>query len=916
VNSNPDPLAVDVLERKIGRNAPPNFLFRPVHTGLFEVVDRPGEERKVTAIVAPVGYGKTVFMALLHERSLSRGERCFWTALDDRDRSVERVLTLVEELVYRRDELALHPTQALFRGDEPIERRIDALVDVLAAQRAGITLFIDNLNSCTDPALGYLLDRLVFATPAAVQFVFSSTTDLPLNLARAKLEGLIRQIGYLELSLSAGEASELLGPQLCRVIGADGVQAVARQTEGWPAAVRMMQIILAGEARPETVLQRFSGSDEDLAALLNRQVLSGFPTEIQEFLLDIAQLRTLNGDLCRQATGNERAEQHLAFLLSRNVFMIPLDRNRTWYRLHGLFREYLLSEAQRTLPAARRQKVLTRGSGWCTRNGYWREAIDYALAGSAFKNAASLLECTAAGFVRDLGDVPQYIAWVEALRLHQRSLGWEVEYWYIWALVLQRRYDYSRQQMQRLERRIERQRERGDELEHLAEFRRRLDITKVCLDIFSDRLADAHDSAARWLEKTGSDDPFDITAARCTQSVFYSSAFLFAAARQAAQAGQMSASQTRGGYAKGWVVAIDALPPILEGDYLLIHPQLTAALANLGASLDPGTGINGTIALLAAHCAVEQGRDDEARQLLAQGLRVTQIHGIVDAVACGLDAAVKLWTGAADDPLSIPHLREIAASYPARASFMLSCFLVRRLVRLGRLGEAQAEAARIGLRLDAPPVPPKPVAAVARSRDAFFAAAIELGLAAGQVRQVEPLIAQEIRLARADGRVARLVELALVETVIAIQDGHPAAARHLTRAVSLAAARGVVRPFNDYGAVIAPLVEDTKPAAWGFALAQERHFFAEVCRRLPISDRSLQEKLVALNIESHLHDPLTKRQIELLGLIDAGLSNQQIADRINVSLTTVKGHLQKLYAKFGVASRSAALARARALKLL
>ena len=125
------------------------------------------------------------------------------------------------------------------------------------------------------------------------------------------------------------------------------------------------------------------------------------------------------------------------------------------------------------------------------------------------------------------------------------------------------------------------------------------------------------------------------------------------------------------------------------------------------------------------------------------------------------------------------------------------------------------------------------------------------------------------------------MELALAETAIAAQAGHTAAGnRFLTRAVSLAAPRGIVRPFADQAVTIAALVDDTRPSDWGFALAQERRFFADICRRLPISDPSLQEKLVALNMESHLLDPLTRRQIELLGLLDAGLSNQQIADRI------------------------------------
>lgn len=905
----------ELLEQQIGRNVPPNFMFRSVHTRVLDGIEIAGSGPRLLGIVAPIGYGKTVLMATLHAHLLSRGELCSWTALDDRDTSLERVLTLLEDVAYQRSE-QLHPTQALFRGDEPIESRIDGLVEAATNYPAPINVFIDNLNCCSDEAFGHLLDRLVFETPPSVRFVFSSTSELPLNVGRAKLEGLIRQIGYTELSLTSGETSELLGPELSAAIGTAGVESVVRQTEGWPAAIRMMQIILSATDQPKTVLEQFSGSDEDLAALLNRQVLSGFTPEEREFLLGIAQLRTFCVDLCRHATGNDSAEQHLALLLRRNVFIIPLDRNRTWYRMHSLFREYLLSEAQRSLSAVRRKAVLRRAAEWSEQGGHWREAIEYALAAGAAGIASSLLERTATNFVRDCGDVLQYIAWVEVLHQQGHTLGWEAEYWFIWALMLHRRYEYGRQQMQRLARRIEHALVSEEDAEGLGDFLRRLDIIMVCLDIFTDRLPEAYRNAAHWLD-AGSDDPFDVTAARCTQSIYFASAFMFAEAREAVQAAQTSAFQTQSVYAKGWIIALNALPPILEGSYALIHPELTTALADLQDALGEGAGICGTVALLGANCAVEMGLDDEARTLLAQGMRTSQEHGFLDAVACGFDAAVKLWNGEADGPVSIGNLREVAGSYSPRLAFMLSCYLVRRLIRLGRFDEALTEATRIGFSMETPGVVPKFASAVARSRDAFVAAAIELCIAGGQTAQAELLIAEEIRHARADGRAARLVELALTETVIAVHGGNPVAAnRHFTRAVNLAATRGVIRPFDDHAETIATLVEDTKPAAWGFALAQERRFFAEVCGRLPISNRSLQEKLVALNMDWHLLDPLTKRQIELLGLIDAGLSNQQIADRINVSLTTVKGHLQKLYGKFGVSSRSAALARARVLKLL
>lgn len=901
--------------RRIGRGVPPNFLFRPVQTRLLVDLLPPERRPKVVAMVAPVGYGKTVMMTALFAGLQTQGEHCFWTTLDERDNTVERVVRQLEDMAYRHSE-RLHPTQALFRGDEPMESRIDDLVEAAINYGAPFTAFVDNLDSCSDEALAHVFDRLIFETPPTVRFVLSSTTELPLNQARAKLEGLVRQVGYTELSLAPDEVAELLGLEVCSAIGAAGVDAVTRETEGWPAAVRLAQIVLAAAENPRAVLQHFSGSDEDLASLLNRQVLSGFEQDVREFLLQIALLRNFSADLCRHVTGSDKAERYLALLLRRNVFVIPVDRNRSWYRLHGLFRQYLRSEAERQLPPAYRQQVLARAAAWCEQGGYWRDAIDYALAAGETEMACGILERTASGFVRDRGDVLQYIAWAETVVEQRHALGWEADYWYVWALVLSRRYDTGRQQIERLARRIDAAVATGNAARQLADLRRRLDIIRVCLDIFTDRLADAHRNAAGWLQNTGSDDPFDVTAAWCTESIYLASAFQFADARDAVQAAQAAAYQTRSVYAKGWIIALHALPPILEGNYTLIQPELGAALGSLRGTLGDGAGICGTIALLGATCAVEMDEIDEARSLLLQGMRTSEGHGFVDAVACGFDAAVKLWSGVDDEVISLLHLRELAHSYPPRLAFMLSCFLVRRLVCLGRMDEAMGEAARLGFGIDAPAMVPRSVT-VARSRDAFLAAAIDLFLASGRSRFAEALIAEENRLARAEGRFARQVELALAETVLAVQAGnHAAGSRHITRAVSLAAHRGIVRPFRAHAEAVAAIVEDTKPGAWGFAMMQERRFFADVCRQLPISDRSLQERLVALNMESQVLDPLTRRQIELLGLLDAGLSNQQIADRIHVTLTTVKGHLQKLYAKLGVSSRGAALARARALKLL
>ena len=126
----------------------------------------------------------------------------------------------------------------------------------------------------------------------------------------------------------------------------------------------------------------------------------------------------------------------------------------------------------------------------------------------------------------------------------------------------------------------------------------------------------------------------------------------------------------------------------------------------------------------------------------------------------------------------------------------------------------------------------------------------------------------------------------------------------------------MVRPFADHAGTLARVVAETRPSAWGYATDDERRFFAERCRGLPVGADGTPGRVAAFQEVPRLLGTPTPRELELLRWIDAGLSNQQLADRADVSLTTVKWHLQNLYGKLGVSSRSAALARARALDLL
>lgn len=889
---------------------PPAFIFRSLRTrALARLRSAEGQAAKLVAIVAPVGYGKTVLMSMWLGEQRRAGRSCLWFALDDRDLALDSLIDALEALLAGR-ETRLHPTHALFRGHDPVDLRIDALIEAIDRRPEPLTLFLDNLQSCPDAALGRLIDRLCFHTRSDVRLVFSSTRELPFDVARARLEGRLWSIGARDLGFDGGEVAELLGPALVEAIGADGVAQVAARTEGWPAAVRMAQIILSHADDPRLALQDFSGSDEALAQLLNRQVLSGFSDGLREFLYCLAQLRTFSAELCVQAIGGAEVHAHLAYLIERNVFVIPLDRSRSRYRLHGLFRDHLRHEAERLLTPKRRQDVLIRAARSCEKSGDWRDAVDYALVSGSAATASQILEQIAPRFVRDRGDVLQYLRWLDALHAQGRQAGPEAEYWFVWALAFHRRYDDARCHSAALASRVQRAGLPDRDLQ------RRIAILRTSIDSLTDHLDDAYRGARDWLAGVDvGDDAFNRTAAYCIVSGYHSNGLAFVEARRAVASARETAFQAASAYVDGWVSSYAALPAIHEGSYAAAFGEIAPALAAVRTALGDDSGIVGTMSLVAARAAVGMGLDDEARTLLDAGLSGSRTHGFLEAAACGLDAAVLLWDGV--QPLNL--LREIASAYPPRLSLMLSCALARRLIRLGRLEDAKAEAARIGISIDATGRQPraKPAAGIALIESLRAAVRIELLIAANRHPQASPLIADELRRAKAHDCAARQVELALDSAAIAVRGSQSAlAVRQITRAVTVAASRRIVRPFDDHADTLAPVIAETRASAWGFATDEERRFFADLCRRLPGADAQAQARIAALHEAPRLLGAPTPRELELLGYIDAGLSNQQLADRTDVTLTTVKWHLQNLYGKLGVSSRSAALAKARALNLL
>lgn len=910
---------VHAAATKADTAGPVEFLFQPVRTHLLRTLTAPGIPfTKVTSIVAPIGYGKTVLLSQLYAHRAALGDQCHWIGLDDRAQTAQHVVQAIETALQgKRSGPTTSGTQALLQGQRPHTGELQGMVDTLAQQAGSVSLFIDNLDSCGDDALGGVLNALVFDTSAAVRLFWTSTVQPAIDWGRAKLEGRVREARLADLCLDKEEVRALLGANVEGHIGPSGVDTIFRQTEGWPAAVRLAQIALANTAHPSKLLATFSGSDEDIAALLNRKVLQTFSAELRHFLLCLAQLRTFNVPLCRAVLPDIDVEPLIDMLIQRNIFVIPMDRNRQRYRLHSVFREYLLSEAERHLAPAQQQDVLRRASAWSERHADWRNAIDYAVRADDLAAAGRVLERSAPSFFRDYGDIPLYIEWARRLEAEHVTLGWETQYLYAWALVYRRNFELARIQLESLCLRLKQA--QADEANNApsADLPSRIDQLRVCIDLFGDRIADAERSASAWLAASGTHDAYSQAAVLCIKSCCLASNFQFREARAAMAIAAPIMRELSGTYSAGWVLLINSMLAIHEGKYAETLPELMTGRERVGDALGTDAGLYGNLSLAAALCAVETGRDQEALDLVMSGLQTAHSHGLVDTIACGLEAAVKLWDGsAAANSISPTQLRKIAASYPPRLSLILACHLIRRLVRLGRLHDAQEEAERVGLlataKADAPRL--QEAMGLASFRDLWTATTIDLLLAKHDFAKAQALVDTSLVSAKRSGRVARQIELGLDKAVIAINAGNrKLAAKELTLAVIRATPQGTQRPFLDRSAVIGDLISSVTASSPMFALNKERAFFNTLRSRIALT---LSPPSTPTHVDTSPIAAPTQRELELLRLIERGLSNEEIAAYANASLNTIKWHLKNLYRKLGVSNRAGAITRARSLNLL
>jgi LuxR family maltose regulon positive regulatory protein len=336
---------------------------------------------RLILVDAPVGSGKTTAVAQWRA-SVPDRRRFAWISLDSGDNDPAALWSYVVHALGRAaPEFDGEATLRALRVRQPdvTGTVLPILVNELIRLSDPVILVLDDYDVISDAGCHDQLAFLLLSLPSSVQLVVVTRSLPPLPLARLRATGGMTEFGERQLRFRAADAAALLRTVAGVELTEPDLAALVQQTEGWAAGLYLAALSLRGSPAPSAFIHQFTGENRFIVDLLADEVLSQQPAEIREFLLRTAILGRFCAPLCAAVTGSARAAEIIDVLERENLFIVPLDDTRQWFRYHHLFAQVLRSELARTEPRLI-ATLHARASAWHRQAGSADEAISHALA--------------------------------------------------------------------------------------------------------------------------------------------------------------------------------------------------------------------------------------------------------------------------------------------------------------------------------------------------------------------------------------------------------------------------------------------------------------------------------------------------------------------------------------------------------
>jgi LuxR family maltose regulon positive regulatory protein len=871
-----------------------------------------GAKGNLTLISAPAGFGKTT---LLGEWILQSESPIAWVSLDEGDNDLGRFLAYavaaLDSLQPGVAEDVLEPLHS--PQPPPIESILTALVNDIATIPGDFALVLDDYHAIearpVHDAVAFLLDHM----PPQMHLIMTSRTDPPLPLARLLARGHLTKLSAADLMFTPEEAVVFLNEAMGVDLSSEDVAALEERTEGWVAGLQLAALSMQGRQDIPDFVAAFAGSNHYILDYLGEEVLRKQSENIQSFLLETSVLDRLSGPLCDAVTGRDDGRATLEDLERANLFLVPLDDDRRWYRYHHLFSDFLRERLRRTysewIPALHR-----RACGWYERNELPGEAVGHALAAGDTEWAANLVERIARTTLRR-GELNTLRRWLEALPEDLVCVRPRLCLSGAWYSLATGQLDEVEPYLSKVEDKLDggnggrsavAEEGPGEDAREILGEAATIRAAAVSLTGDSSRAIDL----ARRADALLTEGNLFLRAIIAASLGFAHRAEgdVASASRAFAEAATISRS------AGSTYVALLASKNLTE--LLLVQGRLRAAADVCRQALDlalergkrlPASGV--------AHVGMgellrEWDELDAATDHLLQGIELSERGGDVELVIDGHVALARTQQALGDQAEAADTLQSAQRLAQRRGTdewvARVKAWQARLWVAQGDRWAAARWSEECGLSVEDELSYPRELEHITLAR---------VLIAQAKHDEAVRLLERLLRAAEACGRWGRAIEiLTLKALILQAQDDEPGAVAALQRALALAEPEGYVRTFANEGAPMVSLLSSrkTQPAS------TQRGASPEYVGKLLLATlgRDAPPSAGARGRSRLLVESISEREVEVLQLLASGISNQEIAAKLFVSLDTVKTHLKHIYGKLGVHNRAQAVARAEELGLI
>jgi|GEM_PF-3391381 len=870
-------------------------------------------QRRLTIVEAPPGFGKTTCLTQWHDTLIGDGIPACWLSLDSEDDSLPLFLAyLVGALQtvhpdFGRDTLG----QIVSAREEPATgHAFGLLVNEMAAIDRPFVVFIDDFHVIANPRITAFLGKLALRGPVTLRLVIASRVAPDLPLSRLRATDALWEVGPRELRFTAEEIERFFAAQPDMTVASREAADLLRRTEGWVAGLRLASLSwhrLGGGSK----LADFAAS-ADVFDFFMDEVFRALPEPLQVFLVRTSPLDRLSAGVCDAIMGRDDSAAVLDLLVSRNIFTQPLDPERTWFRYHALFSQFLRNRA-RSLGPETMAAIDSRAGAWFEANGHHREAVRHLLAAGAMEQAAAIIESRCLFDYLSYGLFDIYHGWLASLPdavLGSRPL---LMLLHVWRDINSRNYARADRTLRDVESRLG---GAGSGTGSPLRLLERVRLFDCLVAAYSGDMARFHALTESLGETVIDDGPFGQVD---LDSILGFGHFHF---------GALDRSLDLTWRAHGKYQAIDCYwglvhSKTIAGMATLARGRVADAEAHFRDALDiartnfaSASYMVGLSSVLLGLALYERDHLNEAEVLLRAGTAGdTEVDkvGLDDRHVVGHVTLSRLLaaTGRGAEALSVLDRGERFAfeTGNTRLSLAIRNERARLYLLAGRLGEAQRESDHLMANLAEqsgrlPPLawqvwePAHAVRVLINVSRRRFTAALDM---------LRPML---VRAEREERLHSLATLLALTGIAQSGQGQQEEAARALARALRIAADCGISRSLVDLGP---DFTQCLSLHAEALGLRASNEGWSD---HLQSIERLAGAKPVGVDLGGgdtapQLYDLLSERERQIAGLVARGLTNREIGLALGIREQTVKSHLKNVFSKLSVRNRTQAAEMAR-----